>query len=171
MFYSSHLWSISLQSHHNGCNGISNHQPHHCLLNHLFRHRSKKTSKLRVTGLCAGNSLLTGEFPAQRASNLENFSIWWCHHDWVKNGCIVKAFDYNMWLLYGRDCGTNSLIEMGVGFAAGFLCWEKTIISTLFQMTWHSHEILLQGYHPVLKGVCRCYPAKRALPAMLTHGR
>ena len=27
-----------------------------CLLNHLFRRRSKKTSKLRVTGLCTGNS-------------------------------------------------------------------------------------------------------------------
>ena len=33
--------------------GVSNHHPHDCLLNHLFRHRSKKTSKLRVTGLCA----------------------------------------------------------------------------------------------------------------------
>ena len=34
----------------------SNHQPHDCFLNRLFRHRSKKTSKLRVTGLCVGNS-------------------------------------------------------------------------------------------------------------------
>ena len=34
--------------------GVSNHQPHDCLLNRLFRHRSKKTSKLRVTGLCEG---------------------------------------------------------------------------------------------------------------------
>ena len=40
-----------------------------CLLNGLFRRRSKKTSKLRVTGLCAGNSPGTGEFPAQTASN------------------------------------------------------------------------------------------------------
>ena len=31
------------------------------------RRRSKKTSKLRVTGLCEGNSPVTGEFPAQRA--------------------------------------------------------------------------------------------------------
>ena len=36
---------------------------------------SKKTSKLRVTGLCAGNSPVTGEFPAQMASNAENVSI------------------------------------------------------------------------------------------------
>ena len=38
------------------------------------------TVKLRVTGLCAGNSPVTGEFPAQMASNAENVSIWWRHH-------------------------------------------------------------------------------------------
>ena len=41
---------------HNGCDGVSNQQPHHCLLNRLFGRRSKETSKLRITGLCAGNS-------------------------------------------------------------------------------------------------------------------
>ena len=46
----------------------------------FFRRRSKKTSKLRVTVLCAGNSPVTGEFPAQRASYAENVSIWWRHH-------------------------------------------------------------------------------------------
>ena len=61
---------------HNGCDGISNHQPHHCLLGR----RSKKTSKLRVTGLCAWNSPVTGEFPTQMASNAGNVSIWWHHH-------------------------------------------------------------------------------------------
>ena len=40
----------------------------------------KKTPKLRVTGLCAGNSPITGEFPAQRISNAENASIWWRRH-------------------------------------------------------------------------------------------
>ena len=34
-----------------------------------------ETSKLRVTGLCEGNSPVTGELPAQRASNAENVSI------------------------------------------------------------------------------------------------
>ena len=65
---------------HNERDGVSNHQPHDCLLNRLFRRRSKKTSKLRVTGLCEENSPVTGEFPAQRASNAENDSIWWRHH-------------------------------------------------------------------------------------------
>ena len=71
----------TLRWRHNGHVGVSNHQPHHCLLNRLFGRRSKKTSKLRVTGLCVGNSPVTGEFPAQMASNAENVSIWWRHHD------------------------------------------------------------------------------------------
>ena len=75
-----HIWIIALRWHHNKHDGISNHQPHNCLLNCLFRRRSKKTSKLRVSRLCEGNSLVTGEFPAQRSSNAENVSIWWCHH-------------------------------------------------------------------------------------------
>ena len=66
---------------HNGHDDVSNHQPHDCLLNRLLRRRSKKTSKLRVTDLCAGNSPETGEFPAQMASNAENVSIWWRHHE------------------------------------------------------------------------------------------
>ena len=41
---------------HNDHDGVSNHQPHGCLLNRLFRRRWKKTSMLRVTGLCVGNS-------------------------------------------------------------------------------------------------------------------
>ena len=65
----------------NGHGDVSNHQPHHCLLNRLFGCRSKKTSKLRVTGLCVGNSPGAGEFPAQMTNNAENVSIWWRHHD------------------------------------------------------------------------------------------
>ena len=50
------MHTIPLHWCHNDQDSISNHQPHDCLLNHLFGRRSKKTSKLRVTGLCAGNS-------------------------------------------------------------------------------------------------------------------
>ena len=46
----------SLHWRHNDNDSVSNHQLHGCLLNRLFRRRSKKTSKLRVTGLCVGNS-------------------------------------------------------------------------------------------------------------------
>ena len=85
---------VKLRWRHNGCDGVSNHQPHHCLLNHrLFRRRSKKTSKLRVTGLCAGNSPGTGEFPAQMASYAENVSIWWRHHD-KPSGPLTTLWSY-----------------------------------------------------------------------------
>ena len=66
------ILSPALQWRHNVHDGISNHQPHHCLFKHSFWCRSKKTSKLHFTGLCAGNSPVTGEFPAQMASNVEN---------------------------------------------------------------------------------------------------
>ena len=72
---------FTLQWRHNERDGVSNPQPHDCLLNRLFRHRSKKTSKFRVTGLCEGNSPVTGEFPSQRPVNAVNVSIWWRHHD------------------------------------------------------------------------------------------
>ena len=78
-----HTWvrgPQSLQGRHTGRSSVSNHQPHDCLLNQLFRRRSKKTSKLRITGLCVGNSPGTGEFPTQMANNAENVSIWRRHH-------------------------------------------------------------------------------------------
>ena len=68
-----------LQWCHNGSDGVPNHLPHHFLLNHLSRRKSNKTSQLRVTGLCAGNSPVIGEFPAQMAINAKNVSIWWRH--------------------------------------------------------------------------------------------
>ena len=80
IFWKNKINIMALQWHHNGHGSISNHQPHDCLLNRWFRCRSKKTSKLRVTGLCAGNSQRTGECLAQMASNTENVSIWWRHH-------------------------------------------------------------------------------------------
>ena len=76
----SNLYRLILHWCYNERDGVSNNQPHDCLLNRLFRCRSKKTSKLRVTGLFEGNSPLTDEFPAQRASTAENVSIWWRHH-------------------------------------------------------------------------------------------
>ena len=105
-------WPILLASYtgdglrwrHNEHDGVSNHQSHHCLLNRLFRRRSKETSKLRVTGLCAGNSPVTGEFPAQSASNEENVSIWWRHHGTHTFVLYFVALSRNtVWLKYIPD--------------------------------------------------------------------
>ena len=71
----------SLQWRHNERDGVSNHQRLECLLNRLFRRRSKKTSELRFTGLSEGNPPVTGRFPSQGANNAEKISIWWRHDD------------------------------------------------------------------------------------------
>ena len=92
-------WRHTLWWRHNGHDSVSNHQTHDCLLNRLFRRRSKKTPKLCATGLCVENSPGTSEFPAQMASNAENVSIWWHHHDktdmYIYEGCfqhLIKFF-------------------------------------------------------------------------------
>ena len=90
--FSKMLTIDTLRWRHNGHDSVSNHQPHDCLLSRLFRRRSKKTSKLRVTGFCVGNSPGTGEFPAQMASNAENVSIWWRHHDHTGEGPFYCDF-------------------------------------------------------------------------------
>ena len=70
----------TLQWRYNERDGILEHWRLDCLLNRVFRRRSKKTPKLRVTGLCEGHSPVTGELPAKRPSNAETVPIWWRHH-------------------------------------------------------------------------------------------
>ena len=112
-YYTSRSWLrarlYSLHWRHNGCDSVSNLQPYDCLLNRLFRHRSKKTSKLRVTGLCVGNSPGTGEFPTQMSSNSENVSIWWRHHvvsvlwrcTYHQYACVGFALEHIMYFCVG----------------------------------------------------------------------
>ena len=70
----------SLQWCHKESDGISNHRCLNWLLTCSFRLRSRKTSKLRITGCCEGNPPETIGFPSQRASNTENVPTWWHHH-------------------------------------------------------------------------------------------
>ena len=95
---------ISLRWRHNDHDSVSNHQPHGCLLNRLFRRRSKKTSKLRVTGLCVGNSPGTSEFPTQMASYAENVFIWWRHH--ARRTTYIRVVKGN------RGCLTNNKLSV-----------------------------------------------------------
>ena len=88
------VWSVimtnlgsPLQWRHDERDGVWNHQPRDCFFHRLFMRRSRKTSKLRVTGLCAGNSPVIGEFPAQRTSNAGMFPfddvIMQCQHTYI----------------------------------------------------------------------------------------
>ena len=81
----------TLQWRYNGRDGISNHRRHDCLLNLLSRLRSKKTSKLRVTGLCDGIHRWPVNFPHKRPVMRKYFhlmtSSWnrqWANHMWLQ---------------------------------------------------------------------------------------
>ena len=63
----------------------------------IYSGADKKNIKLRVTGLCEGNSPVTGDFPAQKASNAENVSfddviMWWMKRDlnYLSNTSVEK---------------------------------------------------------------------------------
>ena len=56
----------------------------------------RKHKKIRVTGFCEGNSQVTDEFPAQMASNAENVSIWWRHHDINALDIVIVTFKWNV---------------------------------------------------------------------------
>ena len=106
------LFPHTLQWRHYGYDSISNHQPHDCLLNHLFIRRSKKISKLRFIGLCEGKPPGTGEFPTQMASHVEHVSIWWRHHAMalfeenpavnIGSASVVRSFDISMLVIFLR---------------------------------------------------------------------
>ena len=88
-FIGSFKWNMiffhqTLQWRHDELVGVSNHQRLDCLLNRLFRRRSKKTSKLRFPCLCEGNSpVTTGDrwIPRAKGKLRGNISICWRHHD------------------------------------------------------------------------------------------
>ena len=100
------LWGgDSLRWRHNGRDSVSYHQPRACT-QPFIQAQIKENIKLRVTGLCGGNSPVTDEFPAQIASNAENVPIWCRHHviiffscdqaaPWmVQSVCLSHLFDY-----------------------------------------------------------------------------
>ena len=144
----------TLQWRHNGSGGVSNHRRHVCLLNRLLRRRSKETSKLRVTGLYEGNSPVTGEFPAQRASNAENVSIWWRHHEissdhninsllhgasyrqphkWSFQKSLLKSCDVWKNYLYGpRSRHFDEIFLSGVTESSGAASGENFVKMTKF---------------------------------------
>ena len=95
-------------------------QWHLKLLNYLFRRRSKKTSKL--TGLCAGNSPVTREFPTQKASKAENVSIWWRHHD-VCSGVIEVSVMYTP-----SGCALNTNPINTLILSTCYISWLKLIL-------------------------------------------
>ena len=99
--------TVTLQWHHNEHNGVSNHQPHHCLLNRLFRRRSKKTSKLHITGVCEGNSPWPVKSPHKGPVTRKMFPFddvimkpgTGCDHSWRESPAV--------WVMSQSEVNTN----------------------------------------------------------------
>ena len=101
----------ALQWRHNEHDSVSNHQPHDWLLNRLSGRRSKKMSKLHITGLCGGNSQVPSEFPTQMASNVENVSNWWRHHGFLPLSKHWLPSKYHVMFIFHRYCHSSAVVK------------------------------------------------------------
>ena len=84
------------------------------------------------------------EFPAQRASNAENVSIWWRHHDneliTTQNCLTVYITIYNLIMqwVYGQSmeswgCCTPTQ-SVGLGFGCMLFCWWMSLFIVLLNL-------------------------------------
>ena len=161
---------MSLEWRHNGLDGVSNHQPHDCLLSRSFMHRSKNTSKLRITGLWVGNSPVTNEFLAQRASNTQNVSVWWCHRVMLSNTHILVSnyFKYSNIIniqLKTKEFVYNFLSSsklMPVSIKYSIFIDQCIGYHALNSHTWKYHNMRTTWDPPVTSG----FPSQRATNAI-----
>ena len=102
---------FSLQWRHNEPDGVSNHQFHNCLLNRLFRRRSKKTSKLRVTAFVRGihrwpvNSPTKGQWRG-KCFHLMTVIMWWFTLIPFASWFLLPTLPLN----YALSCSENGLV-------------------------------------------------------------
>ena len=155
---------MTLRWRHNGRDSVPNHQPHDCLLNCLFRCRSKKTSKLRATGFCAGNSPGTGEFPAQMTSYAEKcfhlMTSSWNPMDFIHFHYPILSINpmitsillflihvYLMWCLYNFFLPWFSMNPL-ISYKFTRLCGIYSLIYLIYLIIWllfintHCHPTL-----------------------------
>ena len=86
--------SITITSHER--RGVSNHQPHYCLLSNEFSLTTKAKSKPTLLIFCEGNPPVTGGFPSQKASDTENVYMSWHHPGLECNSHLWEATVYTM---------------------------------------------------------------------------
>ena len=108
---------------------------------------TKKTSKLCATGLCEGNSPVTGEFPAQRASNAEKASIWWRHHDVARSHHRSNIQDkVKFKAVQSTSCSLTSVIATRLTMMAQFTdtCRQTSNTSRTKSQNWNVSRLVLQ---------------------------
>ena len=147
---------ITLQWRQNEHHGVSNHRLLDCLVKRLFRRRSKKTSKICVTGLWEGNPPVTGGFPSRKASRTENVSIWWRHHD--AHGLRFVVFPCNLttgWLQTTTKSNTDLLLSGPFRTNFQWNLNQMCIMPTTFSTAFSSIKINIIQENGVEKVVCK----------------
>ena len=143
--------SCPLQWRRNGHDGVSNHRRLDCLPNRLFRRRSK-TPKLHVTGLCVGNSLVTGEFPAQRASNAKKFPF---DNAIMPVSCLLMTYAHFFILLHWSQCMKRSNDKKTVTFVTS----SETVLTS--PETEIKKQVLVAALQEVWSTFFRKFPGYR----------
>ena len=95
---------LSLQWRHNERDGVSNHRRLDCLLKRFFQAQIEESIKAPRPRPLWGESTVDRWFPSQRASNAENVSIWWRHHD---HSWLLLPL-----LLAWTSCWTSSRVDI-----------------------------------------------------------
>ena len=125
----------------------------------------QRKHQFRVTGLCEGNSPVTNEFPAQRARNAENVSIWWRHHgSWLGVICEIQNFhDSGM----TKPCGFVVSFSFRIstpGHASHTSCKatvemhnSETITVAAFDKRKNAHLLLRLGINALFLLCCTVY--------------
>ena len=101
----------SLPWRHYKRHGVSNHRHFEYLFNRLFRCRSKKTLKLRVTGRCKGTHRRPVDSPHKVPVTRKFVSIWWRHYEsqpdnkaqhkeWYARYQIIDTHNYFLWYIH-----------------------------------------------------------------------
>ena len=93
----------ALHLRHSERDGVSNHRRLDCVLNRLFRRRSKKTSKLRVTGLGEGNPRVTGGFPHKWPVTRKICSSDDVIMEWAYKGVGWGGWKWGCWAVLGTE--------------------------------------------------------------------
>ena len=162
---------VPLPWRHNKRDGVSNHRRLDYLLNHLFGHRSKKTSKPRVNGLCEGNSPVTSKFPAERANNDENVPIWWRHHvmmaaeasyfilltsytynfgiqifPWIPRIHSPKSCSEKMFAMGATNVACSTVWVLPKSFSEGWKFFSRNLMSLSVNILWNT-IFQIKGVH------------------------
>ena len=119
---------VTLQWRDNEHDSVSNHGRLDCLLSSVFRRRSKKTSKLRVIGLCEGNPLIKGQWHSIRWRHhgaVMHYSLWqWINPEWYTAN-ESHGYEYTQTGQNKSECTSYGLC-FTLGWNRSILCLVST---------------------------------------------